>query len=374
MAGIYFHIPFCKKACHYCNFHFSTSLKYKNEMIESLLCELKLRKEYLNGEKIETIYFGGGTPSLLDVSDIDRLLNGVYEHYSIDSISECTLEANPDDISTDKIKSFNHVGIDRLSIGIQSFYDEDLRYMNRAHNAHDALRCIQIAQDAGIENISADLIFGYPMLTHEKWHKNIETMMKLEIPHLSCYAMTIEPKTALASLIKKGNEKPVNHEQSAEQYEYLMYKLEEHGFEHYEISSFSKPCKHAIHNSNYWNGKQYIGIGPSAHSYNGISRQWNIANNMKYLHGVETKQLDFEQEILSREEKMNDQILTQLRTSNGISINTLKEQLFVDEWNLFDQKLTQLIETEMIQIESEHIKLTQKGKLFADWVASELFL
>lgn len=373
MAGIYFHIPFCKKACHYCNFHFSTSLKLKNEMIEALLCELKLQKDYLQGEEIETIYFGGGTPSILDGEDIQRLINGVEAHFPVGLIKECTLEANPDDVTIEKIKDWKAAGINRLSIGIQSFYEEDLVYMNRAHNVKQATNCIRIAQENGISNLSIDLIFGYPLLSHEKWERNIEQVLQLGITHISCYAMTIEPKTALASFISKGKVPPLDDEQSATQYEFLMKKLIESGFEHYEISSFAKPGYKAVHNSNYWNDMAYVGIGPSAHSYIGNTRQWNVTNNALYIQSILNNEVPFEKEALTREQKINEYIMVRLRLKEGISIKKLSTMMNSNELALFIKKVKEYINDNMLILEGDSIQLTMKGKLHADGVSAILF-
>ena len=374
MAGIYIHIPFCSKACHYCNFHFITSLKYKNEMIEALLSELELRKDFLAEQKVETVYFGGGTPSLMDDDDIFRLMDKVHKFYKPVRLLEVTLEANPDDITPQKSKAWQKAGIDRLSIGVQSFYEDDLLYMNRSHTSSQAERSIKTAQDAGIDNLSIDLIFGYPLLTDAKWAANLQRVVEYKIPHVSTYAMTIEPKTALDAFVKKGKIKPIDPEQSASQYEYLMEFMKEGGFEHYEISSFALPGKRAVHNSNYWNGTPYLGIGPSAHSFDGNSRQWNVAVNAKYMDGVSKRSPMFEQEKLTQSQIINELIMIRLRTSDGLNPMELKAKLSDEQWTGFDSELHILREKRWIFDREGHICLTDTGKLYADGIASMLFL
>ncbi|MBL7764880.1 MAG: radical SAM family heme chaperone HemW [Chitinophagaceae bacterium] len=374
MAGIYFHIPYCKKKCHYCNFHFSTSLETKNEVYSALLKELDLRKEFLGDQKVETIYFGGGTPSLFETHELDALLEKCHQQFEVSADAEITLEANPDDMSREKIKSLQQIGINRLSIGIQSFFEEDLIYMNRSHSALQAESCIQTAQDAGIDNLSIDLIFGFPQLTDEKWKHNLDNALSKGVPHLSCYAMTVEPRTALSSMIDKGKTQPVSSEQVAGQYEYLMERLSEAGFEHYEISSFAKPGYRAVHNSNYWKGVHYLGIGPSAHSFNGNSRQWNVANNILYARSISNNECPLEMEILTPSQQLNERIMIGLRTSDGINLLSIQNSISPKEWTIFSARLESYQKEGFCAIEKGSIKLTRKGKLFADQIASDLFL
>ncbi|RYE16568.1 MAG: radical SAM family heme chaperone HemW, partial [Sphingobacteriaceae bacterium] len=257
MAGIYLHIPFCKRACHYCDFHFSTSFQYKTEILQALKQEIILQKQYLQNEEIETIYFGGGTPSVLETAEINALLDTVFSNFKVNAEAEITLEANPDDLSPQKIKSLKQTPVNRFSIGVQSFFEEDLIWMNRAHNAVEAFTSIKTAQDYGFENITIDLIYGYPLLSNDKWQYNLEQFFRLKIPHLSAYSMTVEPQTALASFISKKKQPAMNEEQSAAQFEFLMDQIEQHGFEHYEISNFCMPGQFSRHNSNYWAGIKY---------------------------------------------------------------------------------------------------------------------
>src|SRR5690554_2811003 len=286
MAGIYIHVPFCKQACHYCDFHFTTSLKYKEELLSALQKELIISKGYLQEQTIESIYLGGGTPSLLSAQEINYLLDTIYTHFSIASNPEITIEANPDDLTKEKVRELRESLINRFSIGVQSFFEEDLRWMNRAHNAKEAESAIKRVQDAGFENITADLIYGYPLLSNLKWVSNIQQIIDLHIPHLSAYSMTIEPQTPLASFINKGVQKPMNEGQSADQFLILTDMITNNGFEQYEISNYARNECYSKHNTNYWKGVSYLGIGPSAHSFNGKSRQWNIANNTKYIQSI----------------------------------------------------------------------------------------
>jgi len=372
MAGIYIHIPFCKQACHYCDFHFSTSLKYKHELLQSLIKEIQLQKTYLNGETIETIYFGGGTPSLLGAEEINKIIGAMANNHLIAADAEITLEANPDDLSKEKLHSLLNTAINRLSIGVQSFFDEDLVWMNRAHRAIESENCIKRAQDIGFENLTVDLIYGYPLLTDQKWKHNLDKVFDLAVPHISSYGITVEPKTALASFIKTKKQPAMNDKQGADQFVSLMDGMAQHGFEHYEISNFCKPGKYSKHNSNYWRGIKYLGIGPSAHSYNGETRQWNVANNAKYLAALEIGNIPAETEVLSETEKLNEYIMTSLRTKWGLDLEKLNiiNAGASDELSLTARKF---FEKDWIIQKDDIIYLTQTGKLFADHIASELF-
>lgn len=371
---IYFHIPFCKQACHYCDFHFSTSLKYKEDMLAAMQLEIKKRAHYLDDKIIKSIYFGGGTPSILDREDILRLLDSVEKQFEISSDAEITLEANPDDLTTDKVKALRNTPINRFSIGIQSFYEEDLRWMNRAHNAQEADSSIKRVQDAGFENITCDLIYGYPLLTDEKWKSNMQKLLDLDIPHISSYSMTVEKKTALAHFVKEGKTPAMNDSQSAEQMLLLIETLTTNGFEHYEISNFAKNGMYAKHNTNYWKGEHYLGIGPSAHSFNGNSRSWNIANNAKYISGVTQDKTFNEIEILSKDDQFNEYIMTSCRTIWGIDLNYILEKFGYDYKSYtVKQALTFIENQELELIDNNILRTTAKGKLIADLIASELF-
>lgn len=371
MAGLYLHIPFCKQACHYCNFHFSTSLKMKDEMVAAICRELALQKDYLEGEPLETIYFGGGTPSLLSQRDLDFIFGEIFRHYPISAQPlEVTLEANPDDLTALKINELRQTPVNRLSIGVQSFSEEDLRFMNRAHNASEALSCIQNAQQAGFENLSIDLIYGSPTTSHEQWAANLETVFNLKIPHLSCYCLTVEPKTALAHKIKKGEAKPVEDEYGARQFEFLMEKTAAAGYEHYEISNLALPGHYSRHNTSYWQGKKYLGVGPSAHSFNGISRQWNVANNAQYIRSLETGELSFEMETLTPVHRYNEYVMTGLRTEWGCNLLKIKELGFEVE---FAEGARQFLEDGTMERNGDIFRLTPAGRFLADGIAAELF-
>ena len=372
---IYFHIPFCKHACHYCDFHFSTSLKYKGELILALQKEIALRADYLTDKTIPSIYFGGGTPSLLTADDIQYLIAEVARHFQIANDAEITLEANPDDLDKAKVDALRHTPINRFSIGIQSFYEEDLRWMNRAHNASEAEASIKRVQDAGLENITADLIYGYPLLTNAKWTSNMRRLLDFDIPHISSYAMTIEEKTALAHFIRQGKTAPIQESQSAEQMNMLIDTLAGHGFEHYEISNFARNGQYAKHNTSYWQGRHYLGIGPSAHSFNGRSRSWNIANNARYIEGITTESPVYETEQLSDDDRFNEYVMTSLRTMWGIDLEKVKVDFGSDAVQHLRTHGTLFVEQQDVEwVQERFFRLTSKGKLIADFIASELFI
>jgi oxygen-independent coproporphyrinogen-3 oxidase len=372
MAGIYLHSPFCKQACHYCDFHFSTSLKYKEELLAALVRELELQKDYLAGETVETIYFGGGTPSLLSACEIEVITGAITRIHTVASNAEITLEGNPDDLTKEKLQSLRNTVINRLSIGVQSFFDDDLQWMNRAHRADEAETSIKRAQDMGFENITADLIYGYPMLTDQKWKFNMDKLFELAIPHVSAYSMTVEPRTALAAFIKKKKQAPMNDEQSAAQFILLMEAMQSCGFEHYEISNFCKPGQYSRHNSNYWKGIKYLGIGPSAHSFNGEIRQWNAANNNKYIQWLERSEIPFETEILTETNRLNEYIMTSLRTMWGLDLHHL-ERIAAGSSPVLLQEAEEAFDRGLIVQNEKIIRLTQAGKLYADSIAADLF-
>lgn len=374
MAGIYFHIPFCKQACHYCDFHFSTSLKYREEMMAAMKCELNLRAAYLKDESVETIYFGGGTPSLLTATEIQQLIDAVTTCYPVTADAEITLEANPDDLDAHLLLTLRKTPVNRFSIGIQSFFEEDLRWMNRAHGAEDAEAVIKRVQDAGFENITADLIYGYPLLTDYKWQRNIEKLLSFAVPHISAYSMTVESQTALAAMIRKGKQRPMDDRQSAAQFEYLMDTLQDRGYQHYEISNFAKPGFLARHNSNYWKGVAYLGIGPSAHSYDGHSRQWNVRNNIRYVRALQQGELAYEREQLTDRDKLNEYIMTSLRTVWGLDLAVAEQQLYRTGRNGFIEALQPFVDTGEVMLNGTVATLTRKGKLKADHIAAELFV
>ena len=373
MAGIYIHIPFCKQACHYCNFHFSTSLAAKNDFIVALLKEIVLQAGYLQGEQVDTVYFGGGTPSLLSTEELDVIMEALKSSFNVSSEAEITLEANPDDLSANKLSDLKSAGVNRLSIGIQSFFEEDLRWMNRAHNASQSVVCIEQAHEAGFFNITIDLIYGTPGLTDEKWYDNVQRAIGFNIPHLSCYALTVEPKTALDHFIKTGKYTDVDPEQQARQFLLLMEWMEAAGYEHYEISNFAKPGWRSKHNTAYWLGKKYLGLGPSAHSFNGMSRQWNIANNAMYIQSLQQQQLPFEKEELTVTQQLNEYIMTSLRTMEGLSIPYVEKHFGRDISDTIMRSVRKHEEPGNVQWDGERLRLTKNGKLLADGIAADLF-
>lgn len=371
MAGIYIHIPFCRKACHYCNFHFSTSLQLKDEFIEALLKEIKLQRDYLQNQTVETIYFGGGTPSLLPIDNLKLIIDNLTKQFHVVADAEITLEANPDDITEENLKAWKTIGINRLSIGVQSFFDEDLQWMNRLHNALSATDNLQLAIKH-FDNITLDLIYGTPTLTDEKWKANLEKIFELKVPHLSCYALTVEPKTALQKMIALKKKENVNNEQQSRQFLQLMDWAKEKGYEHYEISNFAKPGYRSNHNSSYWRGKHYLGLGPSAHSYNGTTRQWNVANNALYIQSLKQDKIAFESETLSLIQQLNEYIMISLRTIEGIDLNKVKEK-WGEEASSKLLKASIRIQNSKLKIQNSKLILTNEGKLFADGIAAELF-
>ena len=373
MSGIYIHIPFCKQACHYCDFHFSTSMKKKDEMVLALAKEIELRKNEFQNELIETIYFGGGTPSVLTIDDIRFLINSVYEHYQVVENPEITLEANPDDLDNEIIIQYANSPINRLSIGVQSFFEDDLQLMNRAHNSAEAKKCLEFATQH-FDNISIDLIYGMPNMSNEKWLQNIETALSFNIPHISSYALTVEPKTALHKMIKSGSIPTLDDDLAQQHFHILIDKLQENGFVHYELSNFGKPDYFSKNNTAYWLGKKYIGIGPSAHSYNGESRSWNIANNSLYLKAIAENKLPSETEILSKTDQYNEYIMTGLRTIWGVSLVRIETEFGTKYLEYLYQQAEKYISDNLLEIENNVLKTTKKGKFLSDGIASDLFL
>jgi len=373
MSGVYFHIPFCKQACHYCDFHFSTSLKYRGEMLAAMEKEISLQTGYLDDKRIESIYFGGGTPSLLEADDISRLIDAVAFHFDVLPDAEITLEANPDDLDGRKVTAMRLTPVNRFSIGIQSFFEEDLRWMNRAHSAIEASKAIQRVQDSGYNNLTADLIYGYPLLTNWKWQQNIDRLLDFGIPHVSAYSMTVEPQTALAAFIRKGSQSPMDEEQSAAQFEQLMERLIAAGYEQYEISNFAKPGQYARHNSNYWRGVSYLGIGPSAHSFDGYTRQWNVRNNAKYIQAIQSGIVPCEREELSTRDRINEYIMTALRTVWGLDLEYVAHSFGTNYYTALRGELQPFVSRGDVALIGEVATLTHRGKLLADRIASELF-
>lgn len=393
MAGIYIHIPFCRQACHYCNFHFSISLRYKNELIAALLKEIEMsasspgflltEKEATGPVIIETIYFGGGTPSLCTKYEVQNILEKIYYSYNVSPDAEVTLEANPDDITEEKLMEWKEIGINRLSIGVQSFFEEDLRWMNRAHSAEQAVSSLQLAV-RHFDNITIDLIYGTPELTNEKWKQNVDTAISFNIPHLSCYALTVEPKTPLQKLIEQHKSADIDPGKQSEQFLLLMQWLKEAGYEHYEISNFAKPGFRSRHNSSYWSTgadgqeKNYYGFGPSAHSFDGKARWWNISNNNTYIKSIGKGIIPFEKEELTATQKLNEYIMTSLRTMEGLNLEKIKEtgngqiesSVIVEQLLLRSKKY---VDRGWMIFQKNKLVLTNEGKLLADGIAADLF-
>ena len=373
MSGIYIHIPFCKKACHYCDFHFSTSMKKKDEMVLALAKEIQMRKSEFENEVVETIYFGGGTPSVLQIADIQFLIAEIYSNYKVVENPEITLEANPDDLSEERIIELSNSRINRLSIGIQSFFEDDLQMMNRAHNSDEAKKCLEIATRY-FDNISVDLIYGIPNMSSEKWKQNIATALGFGIPHISSYALTVEPKTALNKLIQTGKVAKPRDEVEQEHFLILVEMLEKHNFIHYELSNFGKETYFSKNNSAYWLGKKYIGIGPSAHSYNGVSRSWNVSNNTLYLKSIQENQLPSEKEMLTISDRYNEYIMTGLRTIWGVSLQRIESEFGTMYLEYLKNQSQKFLKDDLLFIDDAILKPTVKGKFLTDGIASDLFM
>lgn len=376
MSGIYVHIPYCHQACNYCDFHFSTSLKSKTDLIKSILQELDLRANYLSSKKISTIYFGGGTPSILPESDLFSILEKIYKIYSVDQDAEITIECNPEDLNIDKLKELKRLEFNRLSIGLQSFNDDELKWMNRNHSAEQSEASIKRTQDKGFENITIDLIYGSKFSNLKNWKTTLQKAIALEINHISSYNLTVEPKTKLGFDVQKNIEQEINDEKSAELFLEMIDVLTRNQFIHYEISNFAKEGFMSKHNSNYWKGFQYIGIGPSAHSFDGVSRQWNVSNNNLYIKSLSEKSDNFfEKEVLSQSDRFNETILTGLRTMWGINIKDMKKNYSNIIGKEFDEKISKLARQDLINLsEDGNAVLTLNGKLMADKIASDLFV
>lgn len=371
MAGIYIHIPFCKKACHYCNFHFSTTLNQVDDIVKCIVIEAEQRKEYLK-ETVDTIYFGGGTPSILQPESIAVLLNSLQKNYSINPNAEITLEANPDDITKENLLAWQQIGINRLSLGIQSFVEAELVWMNRSHTAKQAKQSIHLIKEY-FNNYSIDLIFGSQLLTHEQWLQNIQTALSFQPPHLSCYALTVEEKTALGNKVAKNILPNIDNTKQAEQFEILMDALQHNGYIHYEISNYALPGFESKHNSSYWQGKHYVGLGPSAHSFNGMSRSWNISNNAAYIEGMQNGNIILEAELLTKTQQLNEYIMIGLRINKGVEKGFIELNWGRDILSEFLTNASPWLQSQHLMENSHSVVLTQKGKLFADAIASDLF-
>ena len=375
MAGIYIHIPFCKQACHYCNFHFSASTKLLEPMIDAICKEIELQKDFFEAPNsiIDTIYFGGGTPSLLPTHNTALMLTTIKQHFALSPKIEITLEANPDDITKEKLISLKSMGINRLSMGVQSFVDEDLVWMNRAHRSEAAVQAIELAKEVGIHNISIDLIYGIPTLSDENWIQNINKAIALEVQHLSCYALTVEPKTPLSALIVKGEKEDIDTAKQAAHFNLLTTHTKQAGYEHYELSNFALPGYRSKHNTSYWQQKKYLGIGPSAHSFTGNTRQWNIANNALYISSIEKGIVPFESETLPVATQYNEYIMTSLRTIEGCSYEYLQERFGDNAVNRTKKIAQHYIDNGQLMEQWKFLIATEQGKFFLDGIAADFF-
>jgi len=374
LAGIYIHIPYCRQACHYCDFHFSTNISKKSKLVDSICKELVLQRDYLSQESVETIYFGGGSPSLLTTSELTAILTTVRQNFSIISNAEITLEGNPDDLTFSYLKSIYDLGINRLSIGVQSFNEQSLRFLNRVHNARQSAECLENAVKAGFDNFNIDLIYGIQSNDHSSWKNDLEMAMAIRPRHISAYCLTIEEKTAFGNWLKKGKMQPVNEEFAAEQFEMLVEKLEHNNYEHYEISNFALPSAYSKHNSSYWKGKNYLGVGPGAHSFNGSSRRFNIENNEKYINFLNENRVLFEEEVLTLENKINEYILTTLRTVWGCDNEHLMKNFNFDLIKDKSFVLEDLLKGEYLMQKNQTLFLTKRGKLMADKITEQLWV
>jgi oxygen-independent coproporphyrinogen III oxidase len=382
LAGIYIHIPFCKQACNYCNFHFSTSLKLKQQLINALLREISITNPYILNDKngqdpgyalISTLYFGGGTPSILTAADLRLIVDALQKKFTFNNTIEITLEANPDDITDEKLFFWKAIGINRLSVGIQSFFNKELKWMNRAHTAEESLTCIDSIKNAGFTNFSVDLIYGSPLLSDADWKKNVTLVIEKNIPHISCYALTVEPKTALEKMIALNKKQAPDAEKQAHQFMLLMQWMEEAGYEHYEISNFAKPGLQSRHNSSYWSGEIYYGFGPSAHSFDGKTRKWNISSNALYISSLQKNIVPFEEERLTETQQLNEYIMTSLRTMQGLDLEWVSTRFGKHYSTTLQVTAHKYISSKKIAIENSRLILTREGRLFADGIAAALF-
>ncbi len=373
MAGIYIHIPFCKRKCHYCNFFSLASKKGQVEFLAALNKEIYTESGYLDGEQVKTIYFGGGTPSLYSPAEIREIITGIARYYNMHDTPEITLEANPDDLSREKAQGFLKAGINRLSIGIQSFHDDDLLFLNRTHSARQAIGCIEQAQKAGFGNISLDLIYGIPGLTAEKWRQNIETAIGLGVPHISAYALTVEPGTAMDLFIRKGKMATPSDDEALRHFRILTEELTRSGFIHYEISNFAKEGWFSRHNSNYWSGTPYLGLGPSAHAYNGTSRRWNISNLSRYITAINSGESCHEEELLTPAQRYNEFVMTSLRTMWGCSTERVREEFGPQFYQHLMREASQHLLEGNLHLSEGLLYISGKGKFLADGIISDLF-
>lgn len=372
MAGIYIHIPFCKQKCTYCDFHFSTTFdEYRSAMIGAIVQEIEKRKAYIEGHEIRTIYFGGGTPSLLNKAELLSILNKVNSVFNVVNDVEVTLEANPDDINLENLTIWKTAGVNRLSIGLQSFKKSDLEWMNRAHTMEDSFKCVHLAQQNGFDNITVDLMYGLPDLSMQEWENHIQEVLDLGVPHISAYCLTVEEKTVLSNMVDKGKIAPASEDQQSDQFLKLLEKLENADFTQYEISNFSKSGNESKHNSNYWKGEWYLGVGPSAHSFNGTSRSWNVRNNSRFIKAITEDLAYIETEELSNIDQFNERLLIGLRTIYGVDLDDLTRLMPISI--RFSEQLSNFKKERWVVQSGTKLNLTKEGKLRADYIASELF-
>jgi oxygen-independent coproporphyrinogen-3 oxidase len=372
MNSLYIHIPFCKQACHYCDFHFSTSLKHKDQLVQAIGMELTLRKTELPGA-VENIYFGGGTPSLLSENDLNFIFDTIYSNYEVVESPEITLEANPDDLDVEYLQILSKSKVNRLSIGVQSFFEEDLKLMNRAHNAEEAESSILLAKTF-FDNISIDLIYGIPGMSVERWKSNLAKTIQLDIPHVSSYALTVEPNTALKHFIEKEIIPPVDDDLAKLHFDILVETMQNQGYENYEFSNFGKSGYYSQNNTAYWTGKFYLGIGPSAHSYVKTRRSWNINNNPKYIKAIEAGNLPSEYEDLSTTDRYNEYIMTGLRTQWGVNVNIVETEFGLNYAAYLMEQIKEYQKQGLLKLEGHQLKVTPEGKFLSDGIASELFM
>ena len=388
MPGVYIHIPFCKQACHYCNFHFSTSLAQKEKIVEAISKEITLSEfttsssitttaigeiEEPGKEIISTLYFGGGTPSILRIDELQLLFKALKKRFVFAGDIEITLEANPDDISDTKLKEWKSLGINRLSVGIQSFVEDELKWMNRAHTSVDSINCIDLVKGADFTNFSVDLIYGSPILSDAEWKRNVDIIIQKNIPHISCYALTVEPKTALDKMIMQHKKQPIDPEKQARQFLLLMEWMEKAGYEHYEISNFAKPGLRSKHNSSYWLGESYCAFGPAAHAFDGKSRKWNISNNALYIQSLQKGTIPFEEEILTVTQQLNEYIMTSLRTMEGLDLDYVSNKFGEEKSSKIRVAGSKYESIGKLKTVNRNLILTREGKLFADGIAADLF-
>jgi oxygen-independent coproporphyrinogen-3 oxidase len=374
LAGIYVHIPFCRQACHYCDFHFSTNLKLKNELFDCMLSEIMLQNSYLEGEDIQSIYLGGGTPSLLSLSQLEQLLEKIRLIHPVSHDTEITIECNPDDISSKLMSGLERIGVNRISLGVQTFHNNALKFLNRIHNADEAINSIEIIQESALSNFSIDLIYAIPRTDMNHWKADLQKALSFQPPHISAYGLTIEENTVFGSWYKNQKIKPLEEELAAQQYEYLMEVLTENGYDQYEISNFAKQGYYSRHNINYWKHGKFLGIGPGAHSFNGTSRQFNVRNNPGYIREIRKERVPYEYIPMTADERANEYILTSLRTSWGLEPKYLMDHFEIDLLKTREKEILRFVEAGFLRHKEDHIQLTTKGKLLADQISSDLFI